>query len=119
MALGRTLTLSGSHLPQTQNKGFGQDDLSEVTFNPDFLGVVNSVGTIGPVSSSKPGDANELRAPFALIEVFLLKEKIESFLKGKCIILTDRARRKHRGHPLAYLGLRLASQCPFAAHTQD
>lgn len=56
--------------------GFGQDDLSEVTFNPHFLGVVNSVGTIGPVSS---GDANELRAPFALIEVFLLKEKIRGF----------------------------------------
>lgn len=53
VALGRALTLSGPHLPQMQNEGIGQDDLSEATFNPDFLSVVNSLGTVRPVSSSQ------------------------------------------------------------------
>lgn len=85
--LGRTLTLSGPHLPHMQNEGIGQADVSEATFTHDFLGVVSSLGTVGPVFSSQP--YQEMLTSSLPSRGLIPEGQVEGVLTGTCVRLTE------------------------------
>lgn len=99
-----------------QNERTRHDGLSEATFHPDVHIAVNSLGTVGPVSSPPPSQEMLMSSPSLCFPRGLLPEGEGGRVSERERCHADRqSLEKTWRSPLRVPGSRLPSQCCFPA----